>query len=590
MKGIIMKTGLRIFIFLTVVVASISMMYLPYVEIKEKSISKLNERQLLIAKQAALSIESFINEQSNMLHHFATHPFFIKFGKNGQESMRREYDYFSKHIKAITRYNEKGIIEYSYPFPEKSLGADISSQPHVEKILSDHKPNVSDVFTAVQGFQAIAVSEPIFDGEKFVGAIAFLIDFKYIAKTYLEDIRIGDDGYAWMISRDGTELYCPVPGHIGENVKVTSASFPTVIEMAENMEKGYSGTATYTYDMVKGAKTATITKQAAYYPVRLIDNLWSITVATPESEIYSEFSSFYQKMIASMFMLILAISLFGYVLFKDYNLSKINTELENRVIEEMDKRKSQDKIMLQQARFYSMGETMNAIAHQWRQPLNSIGLCIQDIEEAYKMGQLDANYIEDMVGRSMHNLNNLSDTIDDFRSFYAPSEKLAKVNICGVIFSIHSIVKVQYDALRINFNFEVDGRHTLNVNDCDAEAFTAEIYPDMLKQVVLSCLQNSKEAIQNRLDAGEIERGEITLSLSKTSSHFIIEISDNGGGIPDYVIDRIFDPYFSTKGVSIGMGMGLYMSKNIVEDHMKGTINLVKIPEGTKAVIRFRTL
>ncbi|PLX67134.1 MAG: hypothetical protein C0603_10765 [Denitrovibrio sp.] len=584
-----MKKGFRFFIFLIIAVISIFMIYLPYVEIKEKTVSKLNEKQLLIAKQAAYSIENFFTEQIKLLNHFASSSNFIHLTEKAKEAMGKEYQYNSAYVKAVTRYDSKGNIIYSYPNPENVIGMNISSQTHVKKILKEHKTNISDVFTSVQGFQSVAISEPIFDKGEFIGVIAFLIDFRYLAKNFIENIMIGDDGYAWMISRDGTELYCPVPDHVGQSIEETSSVFPTVIAMADKMRQGLSGNTTYEYNMVKGAKTETIVKHASYYPVRLQGNFLSIVVATPEKEIYVELSSFYKKMIAAIVILLIAFAFLAYLVINDYNLSKINKELEARVDREMEKRKSNEKLMLQQAKFYSMGETMSAIAHQWRQPLNTVGLCIQDMDDAYKLNQIDEKYISDIVSVSMKNLKQLSDTIDDFSKFFAPTEEIQNLNICKVIFSIHNIIRVQFDNLCIGLQFHVDGRIASSYEDCDPKVYTAETYPDVLKQVVMNCLQNSKDAVVSRLEAGEIEKGEILLSLSHDDGCFRIEILDNGGGIPDEHIDKVFDPYFSTKGVAVGMGLGLYVSQNILKDYLNGTMSIENIPSGAKAVIKFKT-
>lgn len=581
-----MKTGLRFIILIIMVIASGILLYMPYSETKQNTIRSLNEKQMLIAQQAAFGISSFFHEQRNMLHHFAIQPDIINLDSEGKTLMKREYRYMAKNIKAITRYDKKGTILYSYPEPEKIVGRNIADQPHVSKILRDHKTNVSDVFMAVQGFPAVAVSEPVFDGDRFKGAVVFLVNFEYLAKTFLEKIKIGKSGYAWMISRDGTMLYAHERQNVGSNVVSIAKLCPHMLEMAKGMEEGNTGTATYKY-FPQGVNGPGYINQAVYCPVELFDNFWSIAVATPRSEVYSELSVFYHEMLMAMGVFTLSILFFVYVVIKDYNLAKINTELEERVNREMDKRKEQEKMMLQQARFYSMADTMNAIAHQWRQPLNSVGLCIQDIEETYKINQLSEEYLSETIRLAMEKIYALSETIDDFRDFFAPSEKAAETNVCSVIFGIYNLVKVQYDELRIKFSFVMDGQPAADASDCDSTLYNAVIYPDMLKQVVLSCLQNSKEAIEKRIARFPDQDGCICITVSKDGNDFVIEVKDNGGGVPESLLDRIFDPYFSTKELSIGMGLGLYAAKNIMEEHMGGSIHIENITGGAMTVIRF---
>lgn len=580
-----MRVGYRVTILLLAIAVSAVMMYLPYVEVKQKAVESLNEKQRLIAKQAAFGIESFFREQHTLLRHFADHHFSSEFSHSSEESVKKEYGHLSRHIQAVTFYDNQGTILYSYPDPEKVRGRSIAGQPHVIKILTDNKPNVSDVFETVQGYTSVAVSEPVFRNGEFAGVVAFLIDFEYIARTFLEDIKIGESGYAWMISRDGTELYCPVPEHTGRNVSDTSEGHEDLLAMTDKMRQGLTGTSTYRYDKLKASEVECTLKHAVYVPVRLQDNLWSISVASPESEAFSGLSSFYKKMIFSVVIFLIGVSLFAYLLIKGFNLEKVNRELECRMELEMQKRKTQERLMFQQARFYSMGETLNAIAHQWRQPLNSVGLCIQDIEESYRLGEMNDKYLTDIVRTAMKNLKELSGTIDDFRRFFAPREDMDNVNVCGVLFSIQNIIHIQYRELNIDLGFSLNGRQVKSSDDCVGAEYNLVTYPDMLKQVVMSCVQNSKEAISRGIQEGRQSEGFIRVDLSRDADRFIVKITDNGGGVPESQLDRIFDPYYSTKEVSIGMGLGLYMAKNILEEHMCGSIEIENHKDGARVTI-----
>lgn len=585
-----MKRVLRSGVLITIVIMSALMMCLPYKELKRSSVKELNEKQELIAKQTALSIENFFSEQRKMLKHFATHPSFMHFTEEGRLSVEREYQHSKDYIKAITLYDRNGIIKYSYPSPEASIGRDISNQPHVKKILEDHKPNISDVFKAVQGYKAVSVAEPIFDKGQFVGVIAFLIDFKYIARNFLEEIRIGNNGYAWMISRDGTELYCPVPNHTGVNVRETSGKFPEVISMAESMMRGEHGVATYRYDMVKGDDTEIVKKHAIYIPIKIENTFWSLVIATPENDIYANLSAFVKKMAFAMLLLVTALLFYVVISVHDYNLAKRNEELQQLVDSEIAKRQKQEQLMLQQVRFYSMTTTLSALAHQWRQPLNAIGLCVQDLEEAYENGELDSKYLASSVDRTMTSLMRLSSTIDEFSSFFEERKSPEKVSICDVIYNIYNVVRVQYDAMGIAFRFSVENIYVDGEGFCRDPKYTITTYPDKLKQVVLNCLSNAREAVQKEMESGNITRGEIWLRLCGINGMLELEIIDNGGGIDESIKDKIFDPYFSTKNESMGVGQGLYITRNIVEESLSGTIEIDNIKNGVRVSIRFASL
>ncbi len=150
-------------------------------------------------------------------------------------------DYQSLHadeVKGITRVDAQGRIVHTVPYNAGAIGRDISDQEHVREILLTRKAVISDVFTAVQGFRAIAVHVPVFRNTEFDGTVAFLLSFDTLAKRHIESIQVGRTGYAWVISEKGIEISCPVPGQWGRSVYDTCKDFPDNHPMAkENDEK-----------------------------------------------------------------------------------------------------------------------------------------------------------------------------------------------------------------------------------------------------------------------------------------------------------------------------------------------------------------
>jgi hypothetical protein len=118
-----------------------------------------------------------------------------------------------------------------------------------------------------------------------------------IARRYLEKIRIGETGYAWMISRDGTELYCPVPGHTGKSVFENCRNFPSILAMANEMVQGRQGVTTYQFDMIRGETVEAASKLAVYRPIRVGNTFWSIVVVSSEEEMIATLNSFRNKLI-----------------------------------------------------------------------------------------------------------------------------------------------------------------------------------------------------------------------------------------------------------------------------------------------------
>ena len=183
----------------------------------------------------------------------------------------------------------------------------------MREILRDHKPVVSDVFKTVQGFDAVALHVPVFKGATFKGTIAIVIDFENLAKRYLEVIKIGKTGYAWVVSRDGTMLYSPVPGFTGKSVFDTGKDFPSIISMTKDMLQGHEGTATYTFDKIGDQTVAPVKKYAVYMPIHIANSFWSIVVASSEDEVLSSLASFRNRLILVIGMILLGGVLFSII-------------------------------------------------------------------------------------------------------------------------------------------------------------------------------------------------------------------------------------------------------------------------------------
>ena len=306
--SVVLKTSL---LFLLFVSLNGYLFFLPYRMVRDSTIASFNDQQLVFAKQAAHGIVSFFDHYQKGLGHLVKHESIVQFNQQGARFLEDFHHVNQDNLLAVTRIDTTGHIMYTVPYNEDAIGRDVSPQPHNAQVMREHLPLISDVFEAVQGYQAVALVMPIFDHEKYAGCLTLLIPFARIAEQYLEDIIIGTGGYAWMISRDGLELSCPVPGHVGKTVFETSSKFPTVIAMADKMMAGEQGHTVYVYDKIKDEQTVSISKHAVYYPVQLPGNLWSIVVATPEKQILASVQKFGRRWLVIFVIFILV--LFGYV-------------------------------------------------------------------------------------------------------------------------------------------------------------------------------------------------------------------------------------------------------------------------------------
>lgn len=243
---------------------------------------------------------------------------------------------------------------------------------------------------------------------------------------------------------------------------------------------------------------------------------------------------------------------------KTKELQALNSDLEKKIVYEVEQSRQKDQIMFEQSRFAAMGEMVGNIAHQWRQPLNALVLVVQSFQMKKMVGKLDDKFIDSQVDEGMKLASSMSKTIDDFRDFFKPNKQEETFSINTTIKEAIDLVKVYYTKLDIKINL-------VCVNDFDAIG-----YPNEFAQVIMNLLSNSKDILCDKKNPKS--NIDIIVDRDKEKNEGKISVIDNGGGIDNEVIDRMFEPYFTTKHQSSGTGIGLYMSKEIVEKHMHGLI------------------
>lgn len=248
-------------------------------------------------------------------------------------------------------------------------------------------------------------------------------------------------------------------------------------------------------------------------------------------------------------------------------IRQLNQSLENRVHEEVAKNREKDHILIQQSRLASMGEMIHNIAHQWRQPLNTLTVLLANIKDAYDFNEMTKERLEEDVNTGQQLIQRMSTTIDDFRDFFRPDRKPGE-------FDMSTSVE---DALLI-MNASLKNNH-IDVEKSLPKELKAFGYSNQFAQVILNILANAKDAIQPRMESG----GRIKIGLSCFGGLGILAIEDNGGGIPEDVLPKVFDPYFTTK--EKGSGIGLYMSKMIIERNFNGKIEATNTEQGTLVTI-----
>jgi len=231
---------------------------------------------------------------------------------------------------------------------------------------------------------------------------------------------------------------------------------------------------------------------------------------------------------------------------------------------EMAKNRQKDQQLLEQSRFAQMGEMIAMIAHQWRQPLSAISAASAGIKLKAKMNKLDNDRAIVLADKIADYAQHLSHTIDDFREFFKSNKEKKETSYEDIVSCVLNIVEENIQSKNI----------ILQKNLQCQERF--ESYPNEIKQVLLNLLKNAEDVL---LEKG-IPEAEISVRTYKENSDLVLEVRDNAGGIPSEVLGKIFDPYFSTKTQKDGTGLGLYMSKIIVEEHCGGTLEAFNSEKG----------
>lgn len=240
----------------------------------------------------------------------------------------------------------------------------------------------------------------------------------------------------------------------------------------------------------------------------------------------------------------------------------LNRNLEERIKQGIVEIREKDHILMIQSRQAAMGEMISNIAHQWRQPLNNLGILIQSTSSAYKSSMMNEEYLQKFISDGMNLISYMSQTIDDFRYFFKPEKEKKMFPAESVIRKTCALVEPGLIIEKIKLTIQVK-------QACEIFGFSNEF-----GQVLLNLLQNAKEALLSQ----KIPNPEIIIEVNKIDGKAAIKIIDNAGGIPAKVQDKVFEPYFTTK--NNGTGIGLYMSKMIIEKNMNGKLLLENKNDG----------
>jgi PAS domain S-box-containing protein len=250
-------------------------------------------------------------------------------------------------------------------------------------------------------------------------------------------------------------------------------------------------------------------------------------------------------------------------------LEEMNRSLEERIKRTVADLRHKDQALIQQGRLAAMGEMINNIAHQWRQPLNNVGLIIQSLQFSYNTGTLTPQEMDEEIGKTMEIIMHMSHTIDEFRTFFREDKQKTEFLVSKTVHNALEFVSASLAS------------HTIQVELEDDDRVAVTGYQNEYSQVLLNILSNSREAC--------IERGVVAplihIHITEDNGRSVVTIRDNCGGIAEDIMPWIFDPYFTTRAPDKGTGIGLYMSKVIIEQNMNGRLTATNTADGVKFTI-----
>ncbi len=247
-------------------------------------------------------------------------------------------------------------------------------------------------------------------------------------------------------------------------------------------------------------------------------------------------------------------------------LNVINSNLEERITAAITELRQKDELLMQQNRLAAMGELLNNIAHQWRQPLNNIAAYIQAMQYLHRSGELTAEEMDNDISAVMNILKQMSQTINDFRSFFRKDREQHEFILQEVVERCISLLS---PGLKDNsIQITVQGDENVRVVG----------YPNEYAQCLINILYNARDVLLERAVADP----RIELIISREGKHAVVCVRDNGGGIPAETMPHIFEPYFTTKGPAAGTGIGLYMARTLIERNMGGRLSARNTAEGAE--------
>ncbi len=518
-----------------------------YQEAKSAAITKLNQQQMIYARQAARGIEEYFATWTGNLNALSQMNTVVADDREGKAVLKLFYETNQARIMEITRVDEKGVIRDDFP-DSNAVGLDISHQKHIVALLRNHKPVISEVFRTIEGIDSVALHVPVLHGTEFKGSVEILVDFKSLAKRYLDVIKVGETGYAWVISQAGTILYTPVPGFIGKSILETNKDNPSSGALVSAMLQGREGTAEYTSQRIGVRHVSPTRKYAVYVPVRLGNTFWSICVASSEEDVFADLASFRNKLAVAMSIFFIAGVILSTLGARAWLIAK-EEEKNARAELEIARQRTQ---LTHLSRVSMLGELSGSIAHEIGQPLTAILSNAHAAQLLLKQPEPDLNEVREILKDIAADNQRAAEVIRRLRLL------LKRGEVQFQPLSANETVEEVLNLLRselIDRGVTVHSKLTSSLPSLQGDRVG-------LQQVLINLVTNACDAMAGMPS----EARALTIRTGLDGNDFVlISVCDAGPGIAEGKLEQVFEPFFTSK--VNGMGLGLSVCRTIINAH-----------------------
>lgn len=419
-----------------------------------------------------------------------------------------EVDFLSKHRDFSLPYKK----DMAYFFEPKEADGGIWTAPYFDKDISE---------------EVFSYSRAIYVEDVFIGVAGADITAEDIVST-VKDMKLYSGGYSALLDNNYNMIVAPV--------QVEEQEKELISNRLKKMNETSSGILDYSYD-----------GKGEILGYSHMDNGWIMAVIQPREEAYEPIGQLTMLFIVLAVVLAVVLIIFLTVFSRPFIKKQTALEKENR---------EKDLMLMYQSRHAKIGEMFANITHQWKQPLNTINLIMANLLDSYRYNDLDEKRLEKSVQKVENVVNKMSETITDFSGFLKPTKEKALFDVSDCIKSAVSLME------------ESINHHKLTVSVVSEEHNEVYGYSNEMTHVIFNVLNNARDAIVQY----EPEDRTIYVKMTQVDDRIEIQIENKGTTIPPDVLEHIFDPYFTTKEQSGGTGLGLFISRQIIEDRMNGEL------------------